>query len=618
MEEKPVFGLVRPENDIHTLGLTTVSNLLEDCGSKIIIGDHVVVKCISNISSISNRSYLKKWIDVNNINRLGFSYRLDPKDGQYIFGKFYNFLESENLLQNNGGVIKGVYFSGLPKTCELIKKDFGEKVVTFIGDETMIETLTKLGISKSNIKDELIEGSKYDNFRMEFAKDFIQKGDYHFIKAVKNSSYSNYGTRKDTIEERLFNHKKVTDLPLVRAHVGPYNENRQEAIKLFKNWLKILSETKYLDIVSIGSSQLSQSNFGEEWNGKTNGGGVPINSEEDLIGIYEAGRPMLMRTYSGTNKTQELAEVYERTINICWHALSFWWFNKMDGRGPHDVKTNLRNHLETLQIIARHNKPFEPNISHHFSFRGADDVTYVLSSYLACIAAKKNGIKKIVLQIMLNTPKSTWGIQDLAKARAILNLIRELEDDNFKVFLQPRAGLDYFSPNLNKARHQLAAVTAMMDDIEPERPDSPDIIHVVSFCEAVELATPPFINESIQIVLALLEEYRKLKKAHPNIMLDLNKEVEPRMLYLYNTVKKIRKIIESNIMEPYSYEGLYEVLRRGILNAPYIWECRNEFEEAIRYKTRLINGASVLVYNDNKPVNIIEKVKNSFEIKLHQ
>lgn len=101
-------------------------------------------------------------------------------------------------------------------------------------------------------------------------------------------------------------------------------------------------------------------------------------------------------------------------------------------------------------------------------------------------------------------------------------------------------------------------------------------------------------------------------------MLDLNKEVEPRMLYLYNTVKKIRKIIESNIMEPYSYEGLYEVLRRGILNAPYIWECRNEFEEAIRYKTRLINGASVLVYNDNKPVNIIEKVKNSFEIKLHQ
>lgn len=614
MAEYDIFGLVRPENDIHTLGLATVASLLEDCDYTVHSGNADVVNSILNISLLDSRAYLKKWIEDNRITRIGFSYRLDPYDGQKIFGKFYSFLESENLLTKRRGKIKDVFFAGLPKTCDIINREYNGEVETFIGDETPFETLIKLGVPKSKIKDDLIEGAKYDNFRMDFAKDYIQSEAYQFFKPTKNTNYPNCGTRNDTLEERLYYHRKKSNLPLIRVHVGPYNDKRREAIDLFKDWLKTLSDTKYLDIVSIGSSQLSQSNFGEDWHGKQNGGGVPVNSKEDLIEIYEAGRPMLMRTYSGTNKTQEMAVIYEETLNICWHALSFWWFNKMDGRGPHDVKTNLKNHLETLNIIAAHNKPFEPNISHHFSFRGGDDVTYVLSSYLACITAKKHGIKKLVLQVMLNTPKATWGIQDLAKARAILKLARELEDDNFKVFLQPRAGLDYFSPNLEKAKYQLAAVTAMMDDIEPDNPHSPDIIHVVSYCEAVELATPSYINESIQITLATLEEYRKLKKGNPYIIKGVNKDVEPRMNYLYNTVKEIRQLIEKNIQSPYTPDGLYEVLQKGILNAPHIWECRDEFEAATKYKTRIINGSVVLIDENNKPLDIIEKVKNAFDV----
>jgi len=480
-----------------------------------------------------------------------------------------------------------------------------------MGDETPLETLSKLGVPPSKIKNEITQGAKYDSFRLDFAKEFIQIGKYQFYKPLRTPTYKNYGTRNDTLEERLFYHRKGSNLPLIRVHVGPYDEDRKEAIKLFKHWLRTLSETKYLDIVSIGSSQLSQSNFGESWEGKQNGGGVPVNSKEDLIELYEAGRPMLMRIYSGTNKTQEMAHIYEQTINICWHALSFWWFNKMDGRGPHDVKTNLKNHLETLQIIAQYNKPFEPNISHHFSFRGGDDVTYVLSAYLACITAKINGVKSLVLQIMLNTPKATWGIQDLAKARALLKLVKELEDKNFKVYLQPRAGLDYFSPDLEKAKIQLASVTAMMDDIEHDNHQSPDIIHVVSYCEALELATPVYINESIQITLAALNEYRKLKKDNPYLINEINKDTEPRMIYLYNTVKVIRILIESNIDSPYSAEGLYTLLQKGILNAPYIWECRSEFGAATKYNTRLVDGSVVLMNEDNKPLNIIEKVKNS-------
>ncbi len=606
-----VFGFVRPENDIHTLGIATISGLLEDCGYTVYTGNADVVRSVINIHLIESRSFLKNWIEKNNISKIGFSYRLDPYDGQKIFGKFYNFLISERILQKNGGQIERVYFAGLPKTCLLIDREYNGEVITFIGDETSVETLIKLGVPKAKIKNELLAGAKYDNLRFDFAKDFIHSGSYQYYKPIKNLNYPNCGTRKDTLKERLLYHRKKSISPLTRVHVGPYNENRNEAIKLFKEWLKTLSETGFLDIVSIGSSQLSQSSFGEDWAGRQNGGGVPVNSRKELIEIYEAGRPMLMRIYSGTNRTQEMAQVFEETINICWHALSFWWFNKMDGRGPHDVKTNLRNHIETLKIIAQHNKPFEPNISHHFSFRGGDDVTYVLSAYLACITAKINGVKSLVLQIMLNTPKATWGIQDLAKARALLKLVKELEDKNFKVYLQPRAGLDYFSPDLEKAKIQLASVTAMMDDIEHDNHQSPDIIHVVSYCEALELATPVYINESIQITLAALNEYRKLKKDNPYLINEINKDTEPRMIYLYNTVKVIRILIESNIDSPYSAEGLYTLLQKGILNAPYIWECRSEFGAATKYNTRLVDGSVVLMNEDNKPLNIIEKVKNS-------
>src|SRR5690606_26878479 len=141
--------------------------------------------------------------------------------------------------------------------------------------------------------------------------------------------------------------------------------------------------------------------------------GVPINSELHLTDIWEAARPMLVRTYAGTRDIPRLAKVYEKTINIAWHALSFWWFCDIDGRGPHTVKYNLEEHLETLKVIAQSGKPFEPNIPHHFSFRGADDYTYVLSGYLAAKTAKKYGIKHFILQTMLNTPKYTWGVQDL-------------------------------------------------------------------------------------------------------------------------------------------------------------------------------------------------------------
>lgn len=48
----------------------------------------------------------------------------------------------------------------------------------------------------------------------------------------------------------------------------------------------------------------------------------------------------------------------------------------------------------------------------------------------------------------------------------------------------------------------------MMDDIDPKNIYSPEIIHVVSYSEALYLATPDIIDESIKITRHALKEYR--------------------------------------------------------------------------------------------------------------
>ena len=164
---------------------------------------------------------------------------------------------------------------------------------------------------------------------------------------------------------------------------------------------------------------------------------------------------------------------------------------------------------------------------------------------------------------MLNTPKQTWGVQDLAKGRTMLKLVRELEDSDFKFSLQLRAGLDYFAPDLEKAKIQLAAVTALMDDIEPDNDDSPQIIHVVSYSEAVRLATPPVIEESIKITLSALREYRKMRKLGLVENMKYNDDVKFREDNLYAECRGAIDILEKYIPNLYTAEGLYKVFKEG-------------------------------------------------------
>lgn len=590
------FGLMKTLLDAHTMGIYSATALLADCGYNVLIAPVDIQDALDKISNENCQERVTNWIIDNHITRLGFSYRLDPQTAIEIVGKIVMALKKRELYESLGAQVKSIHFAGLKKACDFIDKEYEGRIRTFRGGESVEETLLVMGIPQDEIPLSITKGCKYDKDLLNFGKDVINKLNYNSEKPLERVLYPEYGTIKDTLQKRLKYNFEGGFQPLIRAHSGPFSSNisRKQCLKEYNEWCQELAQKGFLDILSIGSSQLSQSNFGEDWGERINGGGVPVNSEIEYIDIWQSSRPMLVRTYSGTKNVLPMAQMYEKTINNAWNALSLWWFDELDGRGPNNLLNNLYEHVKTIDYVASIGKPLETNVPHHFAFRGCDDVTYIVSAYLAAKMSKICGIKSFILQNMLNTPRSTWGIQDLAKSRAMIRLVKSLEDNSFKVILQTRAGLDYFKPDIEQAKIQLAAVTGMMDDIDPDNALSPEIIHVVSYSEALFLATPSVLNESIQITRASLKEYRRLKGLGntPDVNTD---DIKMRTQRLFSESQKLIYEMEKNIPNLYSPEGLYLAFVAGWLPVPELWSDKDEFLHAKCWETKMIDGGISVV-----------------------
>jgi hypothetical protein len=609
MNSRIRFGLVKSGLDAHTLGISSLSQLLEECGFPVLIADKAVTEALDRISEPRYFQIFRDWLVRNRLNHLGFSYRLDPRQALDLFSRMVHYLKEGDLYSPDmQSQIKEIYFAGLPEACDLVTKTFQGKFPVFRGDETVVETLERLGVPEKLIPRSIRENYVYDDMRLTFGKALIQRERYLTIRPSPSDPYSDFGTKKDNLIKRLASARKRGCLPLTRVHAGPYLSDRERALALFSDWLKRLAKTQYLDIVSVGSSQLSQSMFGEDWGDRSNGGGVPFNNEFELQAIREDSSPMLVRAYSATKNIPYMAKILERNLNMAWHALSLWWFNQIDGRGPLSVRQSLSEHMEALKYIASVGKPFEPNLPHHFAFRGSDDVSYVVSAYLAAQVAKQLGIKHLVLQNMLNTPKFTSGVRDLVKARVLLKLVRSLEEKSFRVIYQPRAGLDYFSPDLEKAKIQLTAVTALMADVEMENPESPEIIHVVSYSEAMFLANPDIINESIQITRAALQYYPEFRQRNAVNNILSSKELETASIELETESRMLIADMEKSIPDLYTAPGLYDVFRMGYFPVPYLWEGRDEFANAVNWTTKIFSGGVHLADDRGNKLSVRDRI----------
>ncbi len=616
LESHDRLGLLHPSIDAHTLGITSIGELLALCGIPCLAAPGEVAEAACRLDQPSQAKLLRDWLKASGVTALGFSYRLDPEEGLRLFSSLIETLARLRVLASDGGRLRAVFFAGLPATCDLVAARHPEVVACFRGDESPRETLSLLGLPESLLPPSVAENASYDESRLRFGRELVRKADYLALGPLDRSGYPGYGRRGDSVVERILHGEARGLPPLMRAHVGPYLADRKDAVDLFLDWTRQLAKGGLLDVLSIGTSQLSQSEFGRPWDGLPNGGGVPLASPDEFSEVWKAARPMLVRSYSGTRDVESMARMLEANLDNAWHALSLWWFCRIDGRGPNGVLENLEQHLAALRYIASVDKPFEPNVPHHFAFRGGDDLTYVLSGLVAAKAAKAAGVRTLIAQTMLNTPKQTWGICDLAKARALLSLLREMEDGNFRVYLQPRGGLDYFSREPETAKAQLAAVTALMDDIEPDLPSSPQIIHVVSYSEGYALADPQVVSDSIRLTRHALAEYRRLKQAGAVEDMSSHPRVLARTQELVSEARASLACIESTIRDPYSARGLYEIMASGFFAAPYLWECREEFAPAMQWKTRAVSGAVRVVGEDGRPISLEERLGTARETAL--
>ncbi len=605
------FGFIKPGVDAHVLGISSIGDLLADLGQEVAFAPEEVCRACDEPESPRGVQLIEEWLRNERVTRLGFSWRLGPEDGVQLFSRLVRQLERRSLFSDQGGPIRSLYFAGLPPACRLARERVARVDAVFDGEETPQESLARLGFRASALLQGSEDALRYDADRMGFGERLVRQGAYRELPRLERGGYPEYGGPGETVGHRLLHAGRRGQLPLYRAHMGQYLPDREEAVRRFLGDTRALAAGGQLDVLSIGTSQLTQSRFGEDWGTSVNGGGVPLNSRAELAETWQAARPMLVRSYAGTTNLPAMARINDETIHNAWHALSIWWFCRIDGRGPYSLRENLEQMVETLRYIGSAGKAFEPNVPHHFAFRGADEAAYVVSGYLAARLAKSQGVRELIIQNMLTTPKYTWGVQDLARSRVLLKLVRELEDRQFRALLETRAGLDYLSADPARAKAQLAAVTALMDDIEPHDPSSPQIIHVVSWTEATRLADPPVIAESVRICRQALLDYRRLRARGEVADMGASAEVSARAEELEAECRAIIAAIEKGIVSPFSPDGLYRIFAAGFLPVPYLWECRDELAGAVGWRTRLVRGAVRLVDDQGKPLSTERRIEKA-------
>lgn len=368
--------------------------------------------------------------------------------------------------------------------------------------------------------------------------------------------------------------------PVLRHHFGlPSLEDTIEGIK-------IIAESKVLDIISIGPDQNTQQFFftPEKMNHNLDGaGGVPLRSIDNFYELYNASRRgnyPLLRCYSGTAEIFKFAEMLKNTIKNAWCAVPLCWYNVLDGRGTRPVRESIVEGQQLMSLHAKWNIPIEVNEAHHWSLRDAHDTIGVVMAFLAAYNAKKMGVKDYIAQYMFNVPPTMHHKMDLAKMLAKVELIESLEDGSFKSYRQVRAGLASLSADLDVAKGQLAASTYMAMAIKPH------IVHVVGFCEADHAAKPEEVIESTKIVRGVIRSTLDgiADMSQDREVCERKHELLKEARFLLDTIKNLYQESEDPWSDPIVLE---DIIKRGIIDAPHL---RNNPSAKGTLETRIVDG----------------------------
>lgn len=353
--------------------------------------------------------------------------------------------------------------------------------------------------------------------------------------------------------------------PLLRHHFGLPTLDATLA------GIEQIAEARVLDVISLGIDQDAQENFfrpERQDPRRTGAGGVPVRSPDDYRALYAAGRRgncPLLRTYSGTDDFIRLAEMYVETIDIAWAAVPLFWFNAMDGRGPHDLETSIRLHQELLAWYGARDIPVELNEPHHWGMRDAPDVVSVVAAYLSAYNARACGVRDYIAQLMFNSPPGLSDVMDLAKMQACLALIEPLaRPAGFRIYRQTRIGLLSHPLDPEAARGHLAAATYLQMALAPH------IVHVVGHTEAHHAATAEDVIAACKIARRAIEN---AVRGMPDMTLDprVRDRAQELVAEAQVTLDAIRARAGRAVADPLTDPGtLARAVTSGILDAPHL------------------------------------------------
>lgn len=492
-------------NCVHVAGVVSFLSVAEKLGYKtIFLGAAVPV------------DEFVKAIESHSPDIVGVSYRLTPEVGAKLIADLADKLGPEGLSKRRFA------FGGTAPVCEAVKPQ--------------------------RVFERLFTGLEHEDEVWAYLK-----GE----SAAPPTSAGDFGT---TLLERL---DKKSPYPILRHHFGlPSLEQTIEGVRQ-------IADSQVLDVVSIAPDQNAQECFfrPETMDPEMDGaGGVPIRTAEDLLRIREAaqsGNHPLLRIYSGTCDLVKWADLSVDTVRNAWGAIPLCWYSTLDGRSKRTPEEAIAENQACMAWYGSRGIPVEVNEPHHWALRDAHDVITVVMAYIAAYNARAAGVSHYVAQYMFNTPAGITGAADLAKALAQIKMVESLHGPDFFSVRQVRAGLLHISPNLNRAKGQLAASTALALSVMPH------IIHVVGYCEGDHAATADDVVESCEIVRGVI---KNCWMGMPNMA--NAQEVKKRRDFLLSeaevllgAIKNLGTGDQDALTSP---SVLASAIKQGILDAPHL------------------------------------------------
>lgn len=509
---------------------------------------------------------------------IGLSYRLTPSVGIGLLHKTINYFHSTGLITSSDNV--KICFAALPETIEQLRPLISSLplkvhlVEPRAGVmERVSDTMEFFEIKKdrerllSILREELVpEGIKMLD---EIADEVISHDDYKNeppLPVPSNLAINSFIRR---IHE--------SPIPVLRSHFGIPSDTVEPTVE----GIRKLAKARVIDELSLGSSDLSQRYFGhpELFEQRKNDGGVPYKTVKDLQKLYLATRTGNFPSIKPYCHVVDIVPFINTCLDIgilkgAHQAIPLYWFNELDKRGPHSVQESIYEHFDAVKELVRHNIPVEMNDPNQWSSRYAHD-TIITTSY-ALIAAVMTmcGVNDMIVQMQFNKPKETGDFADLAKmsaARILMERINSYQKNKTAaIHIETRTGIESLSSDMTKAKWQLGRSTLLQMYMNP------DIIHIVSYCEANYAARPDDIIDSSKLIRKAVKLFREnehdlLKEAESDIIKARREYLIKETSYLLSMISRHTSVQIENLT-PFlgTPEAILYAIESGIMSAPGI------------------------------------------------